>query len=110
MGCPLNADDQFGPRVDLACRPFDFTLLFEDAFFAALPAALFLLLLPLRLRSLYNTPVKVISYQLASWKLVNCYLPYLILPTDPYIRGRGALARYLGGPLLTGKNTHKHRP
>lgn len=69
-GCPMNADDQFGPRVDLACRPFDFTLLFEDSFFVALPAAFFLLLLPLRLRSLYNTPVKVTSYQLALWKLV----------------------------------------
>jgi hypothetical protein len=70
-GCLLNADDQFGPRVDIACRPFDFTLLFEDAVFIALPAALFLVLLPLRLPSLYNTPVKLTTYKLATWKLVG---------------------------------------
>ncbi|KAK0656433.1 ABC transporter [Cercophora newfieldiana] len=67
--CPLFADDQFGPRVDIACRSFDFTLLFEDAFFVALLAALFLLLMPLRLPSLYNTPVMSTTYRLASWKL-----------------------------------------
>ena len=69
--CPLNGDDHFGPRVDIACRPFDFTLLFEDAFFVALPAALFLPLLPLRLPSLYKTPVKLNTYRLATWKLVG---------------------------------------
>ncbi|KAK4452862.1 hypothetical protein QBC34DRAFT_18634 [Podospora aff. communis PSN243] len=67
--CPSNSDGHFGPRVDSACRAFDFSLLFEDAFFVALPAALFLLLLPLRLPSLYNTPIKLTSYRLAAWKL-----------------------------------------
>lgn len=67
--CPINADDQFGPRVDIACRAFDFTLLFEDAFFVTLPAALFLLLIPLRLPFLHNTPVKSTTYRLATWKL-----------------------------------------
>ncbi|KAK0633647.1 hypothetical protein B0T14DRAFT_561223 [Immersiella caudata] len=45
-GCLLNSDDQFGPRVDIACRYFDFILLFEDTFFVALPAAIFLILAP----------------------------------------------------------------
>ncbi|ODA81829.1 hypothetical protein RJ55_00334 [Drechmeria coniospora] len=69
-GCPSNADDQFGPRVDTSCRFFDFTLLFEDAFFVVLPAVLFLLLLPWRLVHLYRSPVKVTSFALATWKLV----------------------------------------
>lgn len=78
--CPINNDDQFGPRVAIACRSFDFTLLFEDAFFVALPAALFLVLLPLRLQSLYKAPVKVTSYQLATWKLVTfpLYVPLFL--------------------------------
>jgi hypothetical protein len=33
MQCPAGSDDGFGPRVNIACRPFDFTPLFEDAFF-----------------------------------------------------------------------------
>lgn len=69
-GCRVNADDQFGPRVDLACRPFDFTLLFEDAFFITLPAALFLVFIPFRLSSFFNTPAKVTTYKLATCKLV----------------------------------------
>ncbi|KYK55562.1 hypothetical protein DCS_07525 [Drechmeria coniospora] len=70
-GCPSNADDQFGPRVDTSCRFFDFTLLFEDAFFVVLPAVLFLLLLPWRLVHLYRSPVKVTSFALATWKLAS---------------------------------------
>lgn len=69
--CPLDADNQFGPRIDVACRPFDFTLLFEDACFVGLPAVLFLLFLPWRLRMLWKTPVKMNSHRLATWKLVN---------------------------------------
>ncbi|KAH8668572.1 ABC transporter [Xylariales sp. PMI_506] len=42
--CSPNSDNLFGPRVNTNCRDFDFTLLFEDAFFAVLPAALFLVL------------------------------------------------------------------
>ncbi|KAM7219313.1 P-loop containing nucleoside triphosphate hydrolase protein [Rhypophila decipiens] len=67
--CPLGADNEFGPRVDISCRPFDFTLLFEDAFLVLLPAALLLSLVPWRLSSLFKAPVKVNSYQLAIWKL-----------------------------------------
>ena len=87
-GCPFNGDNQVGPRVDTNCRPFDFTLLFEDSFFVALPAALFLLLLPLRLRALSKAPVKMNSYRLAVWKLVIavllppaiCMAEYCIVP------------------------------
>jgi ATP-binding cassette subfamily C (CFTR/MRP) protein 1 len=68
-GCPLNGDNQFGPRVPVRCRDFDFTLLFEDAFFIILPAVLFLLLLPWRLHRLHKTPVKMTSHRLAMWKL-----------------------------------------
>lgn len=68
MHCPPGSDDHFGPRVDTACRPFDFTLLFEDAFFIALPAALMLLLLPLRLRQLWRMRIVTESYRLAACK------------------------------------------
>ena len=68
-GCPPNGDNRFGPRVDVNCHNFDFTLLFEDTFFVVLPAALFLLLLPWRVQSLCKTPVKMTSYRLARWKL-----------------------------------------
>ncbi|KAJ6784421.1 hypothetical protein PWT90_09986 [Aphanocladium album] len=36
-------DAQFGPRVDTACRPFDFTLYFEDIILSIAPNATFLL-------------------------------------------------------------------
>ncbi|KAE8326609.1 P-loop containing nucleoside triphosphate hydrolase protein [Aspergillus sergii] len=62
-------DNQFGPRVNPRCRSFDFTLLFEDVFFIAMPAAVLLVLLPLRLRWLHRTSVKVKTYRLAIWKL-----------------------------------------
>ncbi|KAL1981835.1 hypothetical protein VTN96DRAFT_2080 [Rasamsonia emersonii] len=68
-GCLLDSDNQFGPRVNIECRSFDFTLLFEDAFFTVLPAAIFLLLLPPRLQFLRSSPVKLTSYRLAIYKL-----------------------------------------
>lgn len=45
--CPSGADASFGPRVNAACRGFDFTIQFEDILLACLPSSLFLLLLPL---------------------------------------------------------------
>jgi ATP-binding cassette subfamily C (CFTR/MRP) protein 1 len=69
-GCQPGVDNQFGPRVNTACRAFDFTLLFENGFFIALPAALFLLLFPLRIRTLWKASGKMSSYKLATWKLV----------------------------------------
>lgn len=69
--CTAGADNQFGPRVAVSCREFDFTLLFEDAFFSALPAALFLILIGPSLRVLHSSPVKVTSHKLAVLKLVS---------------------------------------
>ncbi|KAJ9151149.1 putative Multidrug resistance-associated protein [Pleurostoma richardsiae] len=76
--CPPGSDAGFGPRVDINCRSFDFTLLFEDAFFQVLPAALFLLLLPARLQYLRTTPVKLQSYRLAIWKLLLLGLLFVL--------------------------------
>ncbi|UKZ84066.1 hypothetical protein TrVFT333_011882 [Trichoderma virens FT-333] len=69
-GCPAGADNRFGPRVNPSCRSFDFTLLFEDAIFTALPAALFLVLIPIQLWRISRTTIKIDSYILATWKLV----------------------------------------
>lgn len=69
--CMVGADNQFGPRIVVSCRELDFTLLFEDAFFGALPAALFLIVIGSRLRVLHSSPVKVTSYKLAVLKLVS---------------------------------------
>jgi hypothetical protein len=71
LACPLDSDNQFGPRVNVACRLFDFTFLFEDAFFGVLPAALFLLLVASRLQYLRTAPIKLTSYKLAIYKLVR---------------------------------------
>ncbi|KAJ5949963.1 ATP-binding cassette transporter [Penicillium verhagenii] len=71
MACPRSSDMRFGPRIDPSCRSFDFTLLFEDAFFSLLPAALFLVLIPPRLRVLWRVPTKLRSYRLAILKFVT---------------------------------------
>lgn len=70
MSCPPKSDNNFGPRVNTLCRPFDFTLLFEDALFTILPASFFLIAVAARLMVLFRAPVKVTSYRLATWKLV----------------------------------------
>lgn len=71
LGCSAGADNLLGPRIDKSCRSFDFTLLFEDAFFSVIPACVFLLLLPVHLWQLIKMPTKVKSYALATWKLVR---------------------------------------
>jgi ATP-binding cassette, subfamily C (CFTR/MRP), member 1 len=70
-GCLLGNDNSFGPRINILCRPFDFTLLFEDAFFTVLPTTLLMLVLPPRLRFLQKVPIKLESYKLAIYKLVT---------------------------------------
>lgn len=47
-----SCDWAFGPRVDISCRAFDFTLYFEDIFLSAVPYSVFILLLPLSLSKL----------------------------------------------------------
>ncbi|KAJ6007677.1 hypothetical protein N7540_011653 [Penicillium herquei] len=88
MACPQNSDNKFGPRIDPNCRSFDFTLLFEDAFFSLLPATLFLVLIPPRLRILWRTPTKLRSYRLAIVKLV---LFFFITPAQSILFGLAIL-------------------
>ncbi|OJJ73699.1 hypothetical protein ASPBRDRAFT_41400 [Aspergillus brasiliensis CBS 101740] len=68
--CPAAADTVFGPRVNIACRTFDFTLYFEDAFLAFLPSAVFLSLLPVALWQLRSRSRQVQRSVLLIWKLV----------------------------------------
>ncbi|KAI5358401.1 Putative AAA+ ATPase domain, ABC transporter type 1, transmembrane domain-containing protein [Septoria linicola] len=59
--CSLRADDRLGPVVGQGCHDnFDFTLLFEESFLSILPAALFLLLVPLRASHLRRQEAKVL--------------------------------------------------
>ncbi|GKZ81373.1 hypothetical protein AnigIFM56816_005888 [Aspergillus niger] len=99
MTCPSNSDNVFGPRVNPECRPFDFTLLFEDGFFGLLPAALFLVLAPQRLYILHSSPVKLDSFRLTLVKLallaVLCVLHILytaLRVEDPELRTSVGLA------------------
>ncbi|CAI7588489.1 unnamed protein product [Penicillium discolor] len=57
--CLSVADAALGPRVNVACRNFDFTVYFEDLFFVCLPTALFLLGLPASLWLLWNEPRRI---------------------------------------------------
>ncbi|TWU72314.1 hypothetical protein ED733_000129 [Metarhizium rileyi] len=85
--CPVGADNVFGPRIEESCRSFDFTLLLEDGIFIALPACLFLLLIPARLYVLFGSPKKLTSLKLASFKLAllivlfSLHLAYLVVLT-----------------------------
>lgn len=69
--CSPAADDSFGPVV--ACpATFDFTLLFEQSILSIGPSAIFLLLVPWRIWSLYPENVKTLANN-AHWrKLVSC--------------------------------------
>lgn len=71
MECLPDSDNVFGPCINPNCRPFDFTLLFEDGFFGLLPAALFLVLVPQRLHFLRTAQVKLGLFRLAMAKLVR---------------------------------------
>lgn len=71
MLCPVNSDRVFGPRVDIRCRAFDFTLAFEDAVLCSLAPSVFLLLLFPYLRILYHSPTVIDSYTPIKYKLVS---------------------------------------
>ncbi|KAJ5492160.1 hypothetical protein N7453_010257 [Penicillium expansum] len=83
--CLSVADGAFGPRVNVACRDFDFTVYFEDLFFACLPTALFLLGLPASLWLLWNEPRRIkrstrLLYKLAVLVILfACQLAFLLL-------------------------------
>lgn len=66
-----NCDLVFGPRVNPSCRPFDFTLFFEDVILACIPAAIFLSFLPLQLCTLVRSPKVVKASSLLHAKLVR---------------------------------------
>ena len=90
--CSSNSDNQFGPRVDTACRSFDFTLFFEDIFFSILPSTIFLLLLLPRFEILRRTPVKLSSIKLAIYKEVET----CICPWTKYLWSLTWLTEYFG--------------
>ncbi|KAL4959071.1 P-loop containing nucleoside triphosphate hydrolase protein [Aspergillus stella-maris] len=83
--CSATADAVFGPRVDVSCRTFDFTVYFEDAFFACLPSAIFLALLPGALWQLRLEPRQVQRSTLLGCKLVTlialhiCQLAFVLV-------------------------------
>jgi hypothetical protein len=68
--CLFGGDDQFGPRIDTACRSFDFTLLFEDTILTILPTVLFLLVGVSRLFVLRHVSKKLKAWNLAIVKQV----------------------------------------
>ncbi|RDW75794.1 hypothetical protein BP5796_06615 [Coleophoma crateriformis] len=76
--CPPGSDRHFGPRVDVECRSFDFTLAFEDCIFGILPSALFLLAVLPRARQLLRASVKVDSIRLLTIKLITLGILFVI--------------------------------
>ncbi|KAK1456469.1 ABC transporter [Colletotrichum melonis] len=73
MSCPGTMGNQsFGPRVDHHCRSFDFTLFFEDVFFACLISARLFFLTPALLISLQRRRVvSTHEYELSYAKLAT---------------------------------------
>nr|RBQ93412.1 hypothetical protein FVER53263_06312 [Fusarium verticillioides] len=68
--CTSSVDASFGPFVGPECRDgFDFTLVFEQSILVLSPAALLLMLDPVRLFRLRNAPVKVAGHRLRTVKL-----------------------------------------
>ncbi|PYH44095.1 P-loop containing nucleoside triphosphate hydrolase protein [Aspergillus saccharolyticus JOP 1030-1] len=57
--CPRGSDTSLGPVVNVNCRPFDFTLLFEDVFVACIPSLIFLSLHVVRTAHVVRKPAKV---------------------------------------------------
>lgn len=76
LGCPLEADNSFGPVTNPGCRDgFDFTLLFEQAIFGLVPAVAFLIISPVRLHILAKCDVRIQFNKLRSAKLVRTSTP-----------------------------------
>lgn len=53
------ADQEFGPRVQVRCREFDFTVTFEQSILSILPSALFIVLASIRIYVLIQKSPKV---------------------------------------------------
>lgn len=68
--CSPEADNSFGPVI--ACPAiFDFTLLFEQSILAIGPSAIFLLVVPWRIWSLYTENIKTVANKAHWGKLVR---------------------------------------
>lgn len=70
--CSIHVENQFGPSVDVSCyHGFDFTLLFEEAFFSIAPSSAFILAALLQLVYLKNESTKVRGGYIHILKLVS---------------------------------------
>lgn len=72
-GCPISVENVWGPTVARSClQGFDFTLFFEETILSILPLGLAICLVPLRLRTLRTSRIKVVaSSRLHICKLVS---------------------------------------
>lgn len=66
-GCMPTAHAAFGPVQD--CRQFDFTITFEQYFFSILPAVIFIIAAPFRLKFLSKSPSLVAGRVFQLWKV-----------------------------------------
>ncbi|KAJ6021906.1 ABC transporter integral membrane type 1 [Penicillium herquei] len=76
--CPVNSDNLFKIRVNINCRAFDFTLLFEQGIFSILPSITFLLWLIPRLAILQRSQIKSNSFKLAIYKSLLLFLLFVL--------------------------------
>ncbi|OIW33935.1 putative ATP-binding cassette transporter [Coniochaeta ligniaria NRRL 30616] len=87
--CSFVAEGSWGPGVATCRRPFDVTLLFEQAVFQLLPSTIFLALIALRLTCLIRQPVRflrrrlyalevTVSFASVCLSLVQLALTYLL--------------------------------
>ena len=66
--CP--EDDRFGPIVHDCRDNFDFTLLFEQAFFSIAPSSVFIVLATIRVAYLFRRPRIVWGSRFQAFKIV----------------------------------------
>lgn len=79
-GCPLRADEAFGPVVNEACREhFDFTLMFEQTILSIGPSSILLLLVPLGLYSLYCSDIKILPRH-------SLFLSKAVMPPSAFLQ------------------------
>jgi ATP-binding cassette subfamily C (CFTR/MRP) protein 1 len=67
--CSIAADNEFGPLI--RCLQFDFTLKFEQLILDIGISAIFLLLLPIKLKQLYGADIKTLPSVIQIPKLVG---------------------------------------
>ncbi|KAL3422989.1 hypothetical protein PVAG01_04736 [Phlyctema vagabunda] len=72
--CATNDDNSFGPQVEGCIRSFDFTLTFENLILSVLPSAVFILIAPVRIFTLYKRQRKVAGRRFQTSKLLTIAL------------------------------------